>query len=164
MSRDRFGIGEVSELTGIGIDALRFYEREGLMVEPVHRDGAGRRSFTDFDVEWLRMCARLRTTGMPLPDIRRYADLVRAGEGNEAERLELLAGHQRRVEEQLAELAQARDAIAFKVQLYADRLADGTAGELWVGGPPPCAEPPAGPVAEPSAGPVAGTASRSEVA
>jgi DNA-binding transcriptional MerR regulator len=134
-------IGEVSELTGIGIDALRFYEREGLMVQPVPRDSAGRRSFTDFDVEWLRMCARLRTTGMPLPDIRRYADLVRAGEGNEAERLDLLAGHQRRVEEQLAELHSAHDAIAFKVELYSARLADGTASTLWAGGPAPCSEP-----------------------
>ena len=80
-------------------------------------------------------------TGMPLPDIRRYADLVRAGEGNEAERLDLLAAHQRHVEEQLAELAHARDAIAFKVRLYADRLAAGTAGELWTGGPAPCEEP-----------------------
>jgi len=133
-------IGEVSELTGIGIDALRFYEREGLMVQPVPRDSAGRRSFTDLDVEWLRMCARLRTTGMPLPDIRRYADLVRAGEGNEAERLDLLAGHQRRVAEQLAELHAAHDAIAFKVELYSARLADGTAGTLWAGGPAPCAE------------------------
>jgi DNA-binding transcriptional MerR regulator len=136
-----YGIGEVSRRTGIGIDALRFYEREGLLVQPVPRDSAGRRSFTDLDVEWLRMCARLRSTGMPLPDIRRYADLVRAGDGNEAERLDLLAGHQRRVQEQIEELRSAHEAIAFKVELYAARLADGTASSLWVGGPAPCEAP-----------------------
>ena len=135
---ESFGIGEVSDLTGIGVDALRFYEREGLMVEAVPRDSGGRRRYSAVEVEWLTMCSRLRGTGMPVPDIRRYAELVREGEGNEAERLELLAGHQRRVEQQLAELASARDAIAAKVQLYARRLADGTAGELWVGNPSPC--------------------------
>lgn len=135
---ESFGIGEVSELTGIGIDALRFYEREGLMVEAVRRDPGGRRRYSALEVEWLRMCARLRGTGMPVPDIRRYAELVREGEGNEAERLELLAGHQQRVEEQVGELASARDAIAAKVQLYTTRLAEGTAGELWVGNPSPC--------------------------
>ncbi|PRY17309.1 MerR family transcriptional regulator [Kineococcus rhizosphaerae] len=139
----RFGIGEVSDLTGIGVDALRFYEREGLMVEPVHRDSAGRRSFSPAEVEWLRMCATFRTTGMPLSDIARYAALVRAGEGNEAERLDLLAGHQRRVEQQLADLAGARDTIAFKVDLYRARLAEGTAAQLWTGQPPDCTPAPA---------------------
>ena len=133
-----FGIGEVSELTGIGVDALRFYEREGLLVGPVRRDPGGRRRYSVLEVEWLRMCARLRGTGMPVPDVRRYAELVRAGEGNEAERLGLLAAHQHRVEEQLAELASARDVIAAKVDLYAARLAAGTVGEAWVGDPSPC--------------------------
>ena len=135
---ESFGIGEVSELTGIGIDALRFYEREGLLVGPVRRDPGGRRRYSALEVEWLRMCARLRGTGMPVPDIRRYVELVRTGEGNEAERLALLAAHQHRVEGQLAELASARDAIAAKVDLYATRLAAGTAGESWVGDPSPC--------------------------
>lgn len=133
-----YGIGEVSELTGIGIDALRFYEREGLMVEPVRRDSGGRRRYSAFDLEWLRMCSRLRGTGMPVPEIRRYAEMVRAGEGNEAERYELLVAHQRRMEDAIAALSAERDAIAAKVGLYAARMADGTAGGLWAGAPSPC--------------------------
>ena len=35
---------------------------------------------------------------MPIRDVRRYADLVRAGDGNEAERLDLLQAHRDRVE------------------------------------------------------------------
>ena len=38
------------------------------------------------------MITRLRSTGMPIRDVRRYAALVRAGDGNEAERLDLLQG------------------------------------------------------------------------
>ena len=45
------------------------------------------------DVSWLVMVTRLRATGMPIRMIRRYAELVRAGEGNEAERLALLEAH-----------------------------------------------------------------------
>jgi hypothetical protein len=37
-------------------------------------------------VEWLKVCMKLRASGMPLPEIRHYAQLVLAGAGNEAER------------------------------------------------------------------------------
>ena len=33
---------------------------------------------------------------MPIREVRRYADLVRAGDGNEQERLELLRAHRER--------------------------------------------------------------------
>ena len=63
--------------------------------------------------------------------IRRYAELVRAGEGNEHERLALLHEHQRRVRERVAELAACLELIDFKVGVYEGRLARGTAGRLW---------------------------------
>ena len=52
------------------------------------RDAAGRRVFTGEEVEWLKVCTKLRSSGMPLPEIRRYAELVVAGPGNEIERFE----------------------------------------------------------------------------
>ncbi|HEX3487993.1 MAG TPA: MerR family DNA-binding transcriptional regulator, partial [Streptosporangiaceae bacterium] len=36
-------IGQVAGRTGLSVHALRFYEREGLLATPVHRDGGGRR-------------------------------------------------------------------------------------------------------------------------
>ena len=50
------------------------------------------------------MITRLRSTGMPIREVRRYAELVRAGDGNEAERLALLGAHRERVQAQLAEV------------------------------------------------------------
>jgi DNA-binding transcriptional MerR regulator len=73
---------------------LRFYEQEGLFFAPVRRNAAGRRVFTEEEVEWLRVCTKLRSSGMPLPEIRRYAQLVLGGAGNEAERLEILRRHE----------------------------------------------------------------------
>ncbi|WP_208630234.1 MerR family DNA-binding transcriptional regulator, partial [Amycolatopsis kentuckyensis] len=40
------GIGEVAERTGLSVHALRFYEREGLLVGPVPRTVGGRRRYT----------------------------------------------------------------------------------------------------------------------
>ena len=68
------------------------------------------------------MVTRLRSTGMPIREVRQYADLVRAGDGNEAERLELLRAHRDRVREQLVEVAAHLDAIEFKIDLYESQV------------------------------------------
>ncbi|MEO3874161.1 MerR family DNA-binding transcriptional regulator [Nonomuraea sp. B12E4] len=46
-------IGQVAERTGLSVHALRFYEREGILVAPVRRGPGGRRLYSDRDVEWL---------------------------------------------------------------------------------------------------------------
>jgi DNA-binding transcriptional MerR regulator len=125
-------IGDVARETGLSVHALRFYEREGLMLsQQVARGTGGHRRYSDQDVYWLRICTKLRASGMPLAKIRRYAELVREGPGNEPQRLELLRAHQRHVENQLAELHECLQTITRKVGVYEQHLADGTAAHLY---------------------------------
>ncbi|MQA81723.1 MAG: MerR family transcriptional regulator [Streptosporangiales bacterium] len=129
-------IGQVAERTGLSVHALRYYEREGVLADTVRRDRGGRRVYGEDDVEWLAMCARFRETGMPLPAIRRYADLVRQGPGNEKERLAVLREHQERVSDRIRALGECLDVIAYKVRVYEDHLDNGTADRLWSGSEP----------------------------
>ena len=124
-------IGQVAERTGLSVHALRFYEREGILANPVERALNGRRIYTEDDVVWLSMCITLRSSGMPLPAIREYAGLVRQGPGNEKERLAILRRHQERVRAQMADLTESLDLISYKVKIYEERLAQGTADRLW---------------------------------
>jgi len=128
-------IGQAAERTGLSVYTLRFYEREGLLPVTVRRSPDGRRVYTEDDLEWLQICASFRASGMPLATIRRYASLVRHGPGNEAERLDLLRGHEQHVTAQIGELTRCLDLITHKVKVYAERLAEGTADRLW--SPPP---------------------------
>jgi DNA-binding transcriptional MerR regulator len=128
-------IGQVAERTGLSVHALRFYEREGVLLGPVRRDPGGRRVYTDDDVEWLTVCIILRASGMPLPAIRRYTELVRAGDGNEEERLTVLRRHRERVTAQLGDLTRCLDLINYKVGVYEDILG---------GRAEPCGPAPAG--------------------
>jgi DNA-binding transcriptional MerR regulator len=129
---DDMGIGEVAQQTGLSVHALRYYEREGLMLsQHVARGTGGHRRYRPDDVYWLRICIKLRASGMPLANIRRLAELVREGPGNEQERLELLREQQKRVENQLAELQECLRIISRKVGIYEQHLADGTAEDLW---------------------------------
>lgn len=126
-----YTIGEVAEAIGLSVHALRFYEREGLLIEPVERTSSGRRRYSQTNVDWLRICTRLRESQMPLADLKRFAALVRKGPGNESERLALLDAHRARVDAQMQALEQARDIITWKTQIYETKLRDGDAEGLW---------------------------------
>jgi DNA-binding transcriptional MerR regulator len=125
-------IGQVAERTGLSVHALRFYEREGILADPVRRESNGRRVYSEDDVEWLDMCIKFRSSGMPLDTIRRYTDLVRKGPGNEPERLALLRSHQEHVSAQIQELTECLNVISYKVEVYQDHLDRGVAEGLWV--------------------------------
>jgi DNA-binding transcriptional MerR regulator len=68
---------------------------------------------------------------MPLAKIRRFAELVREGRGNEQQRLELLREQQRHVANQLAELEECLRIISRKVGIYEQHVADGTAQHVY---------------------------------
>jgi DNA-binding transcriptional MerR regulator len=128
----QLSIGDVARRTGLSVHALRFYEREGLLLsQHVARGTGGRRRYGPEDVKWLGICTKLRRSGMPLAEIRRFAELVREGPGNEQQRLELLREQQRRVKSQLTELEECLRIISRKVGVYEEHVADGTAQDLY---------------------------------
>jgi DNA-binding transcriptional MerR regulator len=116
-------IGRAAELTGLTADTLRYYERDGLMLEPVGRSSTGHRRYSESDLDWVRLVTRLRSTGMPIREVREYAGLVRSGSGNEAERLELLLSHRKAVLQQLDEVQGHLAAIDYKIALYEGAIA-----------------------------------------
>ena len=91
-------IAEAAEHTGLTAHTLRYYERDGLMLAPVERARPATAATPTSDLGWIQMLTRLRATGMPIRDVRRYAALVRDGDGNEAERLAPAARPPRAVE------------------------------------------------------------------
>jgi DNA-binding transcriptional MerR regulator len=116
-------IAEAAAHTGLTADTLRYYERDGLMLRSVPRATSGHRLYAEADLAWIQLITKLRSTGMPIRDVRRYADLVRAGEGNELERLELLRAHRQVVLARLAEVQDHLGAIDYKIGLYENRVA-----------------------------------------
>jgi DNA-binding transcriptional MerR regulator len=127
----RLSIGKVAQRTGLSVHALRFYERQGLLASPVERTADGRRAYRERDLEWLDLCIKLRSSGMPLAAIRRYAELVREGPGNEKERLDILRQHQQHVTAQIAALTTCLQMITFKVNLYQDSLTADPSDPIW---------------------------------
>jgi len=119
-------IAEAAERTGLTAHTLRYYERAGLLLEVGRDASSGHRRYRSRDIEWITLCTRLRSTGMPIRRIREYADLVRAGEGNEADRLGILEAHREDVLDKIAELELSLERIDYKVNLYRAKLGQPT--------------------------------------
>ncbi len=116
-------IADAARISGVSAYTLRYYEKAGL-IDGVERAGSGHRRYGDEDLAWIEVLQCLRATGMPIRGIRRYAELVRAGDGNETERLALLEEHRDAVR---AQLAQVREHLAFiehKITNYQEKLND----------------------------------------
>ena len=111
-------IAEAAERSGLTSHTLRYYERDGLMLSDVGRSASGHRRYTQEDLGWIDMLTRLRATGMPIRDVRRYAELVRADDGNEQVRLDMLRAHREQVLAQLAEVTEHLGAIDRKIGIY----------------------------------------------
>ena len=114
-------IAEAARATGLSTHTLRYYERVGL-IDGVDRAGSGHRRYDDQDLAWIETLQRLRATGMPIQRIRRYAQMVRDGEGNERDRLALLQEHRAAVKARLAEVNAHLAFIERKIARYEEKL------------------------------------------
>ncbi|MEW2446833.1 MerR family transcriptional regulator [Streptomyces parvulus] len=102
-------IGEMARDSGLGVSALRFYDRAGVLVparvDPVN----GYRWYAPGQLGEARLLARLRRAGMPLADVR----LMLAGWSGADTHLVrgLLEAHLRRLERDLADARGAFSAV-----------------------------------------------------
>jgi DNA-binding transcriptional MerR regulator len=124
--QDRYTISEVASCTGLSAHTLRWYERIGLMPH-VDRSHTGHRRFTNKDLDWLSLVGKLRLTGMPVADMVRYAELVRAGEHTVGERHALLEATRRDVRHRIAELHDTLAVLDYKIDMYAAKALTGGA-------------------------------------
>jgi DNA-binding transcriptional MerR regulator len=116
--QDAVSISEAATLTGLSTHALRYYEREGLMLGGVDRASSTHRRYTEADISWVVFLTKLRSTAMPIAKVREYVDLVREGEDSTSARLELLLAHRANVLAQLDEITHSLAAIDYKIATY----------------------------------------------
>ncbi|MFI5429026.1 MerR family transcriptional regulator [Aeromicrobium sp. UC242_57] len=115
-------ISAAAERSGLSVDTLRYYEKEGLTLHRPGRSASGQRRYTEQNLRWLRTLVMLRRTGMPIREIKQFVALYRI-EGTEGERLEILQAHRINVLAQLDEVQRHLAAIDSKIDFYAAHAA-----------------------------------------
>ena len=103
-------IGEFADVVGVTIDAIRFYERRGVL-RPAPRTAGGYRTFVQRDLDRVRLARQLQKLGLTIDEV---VDALAAHEGNGATctserwRLEQVEA---RIDAQMTALSQTRRLI-----------------------------------------------------
>lgn len=100
-------IGEVSKLSGIGIEALRFYERSGLLGRPA-RATSGYRMYDAGVVDRLDFIKRAQVLGFTLDEIRQIIAEKQLGKSPCAEVREIVRQRLHEMDERMREMKRYR--------------------------------------------------------
>jgi MerR family copper efflux transcriptional regulator len=109
-------IGAVAKRADVAIDTIRYYEREGLLPEPVRR-ASGYRSYGEGTIVQLRFIRRAKDLGFTLEEIRELLILSRDREKGVRvvkKRAELRLAA---IDTRITELQRVRDGLAQLVEL-----------------------------------------------
>ena len=108
-------IGAASTMSGVNIETIRYYEREGI-VPRTARTPAGHRVYGDADIARLRFVKRCRDLGFPIPDIRTLLDLSAGSDAPCADVKALGERHLHGVRRKLEELGRLERALVELVE------------------------------------------------
>lgn len=108
-------IGDVARQSGVSVDAVRFYERRGL-IAPEGRTSNGYRSYLGDTVERVRSLKLLQSLGLSLDEIAEVFGSVDRS-GRSCQHLDgVLVGVVERLEAKIAELESLRDSAASQLE------------------------------------------------
>jgi MerR family Zn(II)-responsive transcriptional regulator of zntA len=129
-------IGTVSERTGFSVDAIRFYEKQGLLGRPRRSEG-GFRLFSPGDIERLQFIRRLQRMGFSLSEIRELLGLQQEGGETCPQVRERLRAKVAAIGERIRQLAELESQLRESLEKCERRLEGGETGH---GGPCPVLE------------------------
>lgn len=114
MSSKPLRIGELSAETGLSRDALRYYERQGLLTRP-RRTSGGFREYDPTTVDRIRFIKQAQAQGLSIREIRELTSYQEQGSRGRCKRVRDLLG--RKIQE-LDERRRELDAFSASLRAY----------------------------------------------
>lgn len=113
-----YSINEISKITGLSQDTLRYYEKINL-IRNITRNTAKRRQYTEKDLEWIQFLIKVKSTGMSLTTLKEYSELMyHKNIQNVLKRKQILLNHEKKMLQKQKEIDQAIILIHKKYKLY----------------------------------------------
>jgi len=115
-------IQQAAKATGLSAHTLRYYERIGL-IDPIARQANRHRFYRPEDMQWIAFLTRLRSTGMSIEHMLRYATLRRQGDSlsSVSARKRMLDQHTATLEAKLVALQETLMVLHAKVAFYTQK-------------------------------------------
>jgi DNA-binding transcriptional MerR regulator len=120
-----YSIGEVAKELKLSVYTLRYYDKEGLMPF-VERTESGTRLFKESDIAALNIIECLKSTGMPIKEIKHFIDWCSEGDATLQNRYDMFLERKATVEAKIKELQQTMEVIDHKCSYYKTALEAGT--------------------------------------
>lgn len=120
-----YSISEVANELNLSVYTLRYYDKEGL-IPFVERTASGTRLFKESDMEALRIIECLKSTGMPIKEIKNFIDWCSDGDSTLRKRYDMFLERKATVEAQMEELRKTMEVIEHKCLYYKTALEAGT--------------------------------------
>jgi MerR family mercuric resistance operon transcriptional regulator len=98
-----YAIGEMSSLTSVNIETIRYYERIGIMPKP-DRTGGGNRQYNRLQLKRLTFVKRCRELGFGLNEVRALLEMSDRDDFTCNEVHEMTVSHLANVRKKLADL------------------------------------------------------------
>lgn len=119
-----YTIGQVSEMFGLPISTLRYYDKQGLF--PGMERTSGIRQFSNKEIEALRVIECLKKSGLEIKDIKQFMDWCVEGAATYPQRKELFEKQKETVEAEIEHMNKVLDMIKFKCWYYNQAIQDGS--------------------------------------
>ena len=118
-----YTIGQVSEMFGLPISTLRYYDKQGLF--PGMERVSGIRRFGDAEIEALRVIECLKKSGLEIKDIKQFMDWCVEGASTYPQRRGLFERQKKSLETEIARMNRVLDMLKFKCWYYEQAMQDG---------------------------------------
>lgn len=105
-----FAIGEASKRSGVSVETIRYYEREGIVPKP-SRAANGRRVYSDAEIAQLRFFKRCRELGFGILDAKALLTLSEGADADCGKVREVGAAHLASVRRKISELKRLEEAL-----------------------------------------------------
>ena len=119
-----YTIGQVSQMSGLPISTLRYYDKQGLFPEMKRESGI--RKFSSTEIEALRVIECLKKSGLEIKDIKQFMDWCVKGASTYPQRKELFEKQKATLEAEIAHMNQVLDMLKFKCWYYEQAAKDGS--------------------------------------
>ena len=123
-----YTIGQVSEMFGLPVSTLRYYDKEGLF--PGMRRESGIRKFDETAIEALRIIECLKKSGLEIKEIKQFMAWCAEGSETYTLRRDLFLKRKKAVEEEIERMERTLAIINYKCWYYDEAIKDGNEERL----------------------------------
>jgi MerR family transcriptional regulator, aldehyde-responsive regulator len=118
----KYTVKDVADKLGMTTHTVRYYDNAALIPE-VGRTSGNIRMFSDYNLAWFKLIHCLRTTGLPIDEVRRYIRMCLEGPSTIPQRAEIIFKQEKLLREQMKQLRKQMEVLTYKKHYYEELLA-----------------------------------------